>query len=534
MFIKPSLARLLVIISVVLLLVSLVGVFAVRAIPKEVEQKTALVNYEHNGKFDYLVTLTPSYLFGPEPQQPPPPPEPPPLTNPQFPVKIIRSFNFNFGYEVIPDRPVKAITEKVKVTAIAKGDSGKMEEITLMPETSKTGASFNISFPLVISDNNSTANIIVYVYVYPTIQTDSGLLFDSFVQKLNLNLQGPLFEVDRNLQQSELHNSGTLIYEQKGTLSYSVLLTEDNPLGVTTLLPPEVIETPAPTPTPPPPLKTVGPGEVIFPKLVDNITASFSYDLRADQPVRDESEEVQITAVLEAPKLWSKSLVLVRNTQKKGSFTIKFPIDLDQLTKTLEDIKTETGAAATSYTLAIKADVHTVGQTNFGPIDEVYSQTLSSDLGTGTLSWKEELEQSKAGSIEETKVGPNPNKYLGLSVSAVKNLPAILAGIFFLFCTFSVLMYIRLRPAQPSLIEQETRQIGKKYGQRIAEATGQTPPKGEKIISLGSMEDLIKIADELGKPIIHQAPNDTSGDLHAYCILDGATRYQYLLAIIKK
>ncbi len=42
------------------------------------------------------------------------------------------------------------------------------------------------------------------------------------------------------------------------------------------------------------------------------------------------------------------------------------------------------------------------------------------------------------------------------------------------------------------------------------------------------MEDLIKVADELGKPIVHQALG-TSEDLHAYQIFDGATRYQYLL-----
>jgi len=42
------------------------------------------------------------------------------------------------------------------------------------------------------------------------------------------------------------------------------------------------------------------------------------------------------------------------------------------------------------------------------------------------------------------------------------------------------------------------------------------------------MEDLMKVADELLKPVIHQPPS-TPEEAHAYYVLDGTTRYQYLL-----
>jgi hypothetical protein len=63
----------------------------------------------------------------------------------------------------------------------------------------------------------------------------------------------------------------------------------------------------------------------------------------------------------------------------------------------------------------------------------------------------------------------------------------------------------------------------------MAEATSQTPVVGEKIISLGSMEDLVKVADELGKPIIHQRPT-TPEERHVYYVFDGFTSYQFVLA----
>ncbi|MFH1382490.1 MAG: DUF5305 family protein [Chloroflexota bacterium] len=511
---------------------SLIGVFAAGPLPTEFKQETELVNYEHTGEFDYQVTLKPSYLFGPEPEEPPlPPPEPLPLSNPQYPIGLINRFNFNFGYEFVSDRPVGTISEKVKVTAVVKDTDGKTTEITLLPETSATGSYFTISFPLAINAITSTGDITINMYVYPTIQTDYGLLFDSFVQRLNLKLQGPNFEVDRDLEYSEVRNSGTLIYEQKGTITYSVLLNAgvDNPFGPITILPPEVVKTPEPEPVPVPPLRTVGPTEFIFPKLVDNMTATFAYRLEADKEVRDQNEQVIITAALEAAGAWSKTFVLVPPTKQKGNFTIRFPLDIAEFFSLIEVFRTETGVSSDNYTLNIKAEVYTTGQTEFGPISELYSQTLSSNLGKGILDWNEKLVQSKAGAIKTTEVIPNSNKYLGMSVSTAKRVPIIMTIIFFLLCAFSVVMYIKYRPARPSLLEQEAARISKKYGQRMAVATDQIPTAGETTITLNSMEDLVKIADELGKPIVYQAgigPDET----HTYYVFDGASRYQYVLA----
>jgi hypothetical protein len=43
---------------------------------------------------------------------------------------------------------------------------------------------------------------------------------------------------------------------------------------------------------------------------------------------------------------------------------------------------------------------------------------------------------------------------------------------------------------------------------------------------MNSMEDLIKIADELGKPIVHQSAGPT-WEVQSYYVIDGSTRYQY-------
>ena len=525
--------RLFLILSSIFLAAAIFGVYSAFTLPLKIEEDTTLLNYEHEGKFDYLVYLKPSYLFGPEPEEPPPPPPPPPPPLPppdlKYPTEIIDRFNLTFTYSFVPDKPVTRISEEVEVIATVKRPDVKEEEITLVDKTSETG-DFTIDFTLDMTDDISGGDITINAYVYTTVETDTGPIFEAFTQSLGMRSEGPLLEVDGVLKLTEPGYVGELNYEQQGEFDYEVRLKRDSPFGAITLKPPSVPipEPPAPPALPTPPAKTIGPGEVIFSKLVDKMDATFDYTFKCDQPISELTEEVSIIATLENPEVWSKTFVLVPPTMKSENFSISFPLDIDHFTEMLEAIRSETGVPAESYNLAIKADVHTIAQTDFGPIDEVFSQTLSTALGKGTLEWNEELVESKPGSITTSRMIPNPNKYVGLSVSGIRILSAIVMGsMVFLFLYF-LRRYMKFKPVEVPKIEKEISLARKKYGERIVEATSQTPVKDEKIISIGSMEDLIKIADELSKPVIHQAPS-TPEEAHAYYVFDGATRYQYVL-----
>ena len=528
--------RLFLILGSIFIAAAIVGVYKAFTLPLKIEEDTTLVSYEHEARFDYLVYLKPSYLFGPEPQEPPPPPPPPPPpSNLKYPTEIIDHFNLTFAYRFVPDKPVTGISEDVEVIATVKRPDEEEEEITLVEKTSER-EEFTVDFALDMTDEISGGDITINAYVYTTVETDTGPIFEAFTQSLGMRSQGPLLEVDGELELTEPGYVGDLNYEQQGEFDYEVCLKSDSPFGAITLKPPSV-PLPAPPAPPalptPPPAKTIGPGEVIFSKLVDRMDATFDYTLKCDQPLRQLTEEVRIIATLENPGVWSKTFVLVPPTMKSESFSISFPLDINHFTEMLEAIRSETGVPAESYNLSIKADVHTIAQTDFGPIDEAFSKTLSTALGEGTLEWNEELVESKPGSITTSQMIPNPNKYMGLTVSRVRILAVIVAGI--IVSLFAYLMWrrLKLKPMEVPKIDREVRLAKKKYGERIAEATSQTPIEGEKAISIGSMEDLIKIADELGKPVIHQAPSIPE-EAHAYYVFDGATRYQYVLTASTK
>lgn len=220
--------------------------------------------------------------------------------------------------------------------------------------------------------------------------------------------------------------------------------------------------------------------------------------------------------MIENPEKWSKSLILVPKTEKTGDFTVAFPIDWNYLTEVSDAIAKETGAGGMQV-LDIKADVHTIAQTDLGTIDEMYSQTLEGKLEGNTLVFGKELSQSKFGSVGSTTASQNPRGGL---------IMPWLAG---LIVALIVLAYFgwnqaHLKPAL-SAVDAEAARARRKYRQIMADVVELPEVKaGEIVIVLSSLDDLVKIADDLVKPVLHKVEEQR----HIYCVAVGAVRYQYI------
>jgi hypothetical protein len=75
-------------------------------------------------------------------------------------------------------------------------------------------------------------------------------------------------------------------------------------------------------------------------------------------------------------------------------------------------------------------------------------------------------------------------------------------------------------------VEEEALGAKKKHKGVIVDV-GELPPTraGEIIIPIGSVDELVRTADALLKPVLHQA----EADKHTYCVIDGVIRYQYII-----
>jgi hypothetical protein len=430
-------------------------------------------------------------------------------------VDYIDHFKFNFNYKFTSDEAVKSVSLELKASAIGKDASGQPVTISLLDTGNTSGATANVTFDFVPAQ--ISGDITIEVDVYPTVQTSSGTIFESFSQTLTITSAGPIYEIapaDDNTQDGAF---GTLTYHQSGQLGYAVYTKATSPLGAVVLSPPPTSTIPTATQ----PETTVGPEAPVYINLIDQMNGSFSYQFQSDQQVQNLTETVSITAIIAGGNLWSKSVVVLPQTSENGPFTLSFPMDINGMNQLLGNIKTETGASGTSDTLTFRVDVTISAQSAYGIITDTFSPSLSTSMDNGSIQWNESLNQSKSGSITASEIVPNNSRYIGMSVRTVRIFSIALACL--IFVIFVLLAYLSFKPALP---KDEGDLVDKKFGERMARAKTQTTANGITTVSLDSMEDLVKVADELAKPIISEPPVIPTGS-QLYYVVDGTTRYQY-------
>lgn len=520
-----------------LLVASGVGLWYSLSVPSEVE--VPAVSYQHNGQFDYLVYLEPNSLYG---EFVPPEEEPEEIEEAEeTPLVFFRDImeddvTMAFSYKFDCSGATARVTNDVVVTLTAENPGMWQKEVGRWEESHR-GKEFRVAFPLrlesledMVDDieedigiTTSEREFIIRAVVHTIAQTGQGeIIEDDFSHEITAILKEKTLELEGDLEVDHTALFEEQIgYRETGRFDYEVYLERNKLYGETVLrsesLP--VAEPAEPLPSPPPPLQTVGPGLVYFPRIIDSVEASFSYQFGCDKPVREQSEELEITAIIENPDRWSKTLVLVPETEEEGDFSISFSIDIDYLSQLIGAIQEETGAGGGVYNVNIKADVHTIAQTDWGAIDEVYTQILEVKLERNTLTFGEELSQSQSGSIGVITI-PVASERGGWKMPSLGGLAAALVALGLLGWKQSQLK------GAPISVEAEAARARKKHKQVIVDVRELPSAKpNETVIPVSSVDDLVRIADDLVKPVLHQV----SEGRHIYCIVDGAVRYQYVI-----
>jgi hypothetical protein len=499
------------------------GVWKAFSLPTTIEQPITVMNCEHSAKFDYLVYLKPNSLYGDVV-----PTEEAGISMVFF-RDIIDEAQLAFSYKFDSSPSVANVTNEVVVSIIAENPGLWQKAMTQLEET-HAGTEFAVDFPLnldyldgIVDDiendigiTSSTRNFIIRAVVHTTAETALGqTIEDEFSYELTAVLTAKELQLQGNLGGIKAGSKEGIKYEGNGRFDYEVHLKPNN-LYETDVLKSEA--TPATeSPTFP---QTLGPGLLYFPKIIDNIEASFSYQFNSDMPVENLIEEVEVTASIDYPEMWSKTLTLVPETTKSGAFTVDFPIDISKFNEVTDTLRDELGFGAASYDLTITAVVHTTADTDSGRIDEVFTHSLEGELGGSTLSFTGSLAKKQPSTIQESRTVPAPNAHQFRVLSLV-----ILALVVFAFVF--VMWNARHAKALPiSRMEEEELRAKRKHKGVIVDV-GELPPTGagEAVIPIGSVDELVKTADALLKPVLHHV----EADKHTYCVIDGAIRYQYII-----
>jgi hypothetical protein len=453
-----------------------------------------------------------------------------PLPAAKYPAAVVNTLDFTFSYQ-----PAISGMAAVSIDAVLANSDIWQKTVTLVAEKPISGnmpLKFSLSLDSLVEQFNEIDEV-TRLTTSPRLVTLKASVVQGnnrFVQSLPFTIDDDILEIPGDLQSTQKAGSGTFDY---------VLNLKPNTLfSTSTLRPPQLSLAPDEILSPSydintdpglqpavQPATVLGPDQTAFTKLIDKMNVTMNYQFQSDQAVNSLNTDVNIRAVIEAPNVWSRTINLL-DTNKSGNFSLAFPIDMTGYNALVQAINTETGVSPSSVSISIIAALHTTGVTSSGKIDSTFSPTLKGTIAGNVLQWNKELTTSRPGSIKISRTIANPSHYLGLSAGWARNLSLILAFGFIFLLGFLLMLYIRIKPTQNAPSRTNALRIKKKYGERLVKALDQTPPEAEKVVILDSMEDLVKVADELAKPIIYQTPGP-SQEPYVYFVFDGTNRYQY-------
>lgn len=266
---------------------------------------------------------------------------------------------------------------------------------------------------------------------------------------------------------------------------------------------------------------TLGPGKTIYSKLLESFNIYYSYQFEADKPAKLKGT-YNITATLEAKDMWKLDFVLEPQTKfnetgKNFSFNKERPINLDYFKEIVKQVDDELGVSAREPKLIIKANINLEADNAEGTVKDSLAPTMIIPLTSGAFQVDGELSVNKNGSLSKTLPVPNPIKE--------KWVYALTLAVFLGMLLVLFLLLTQNKPVNADKRKNEI-EFWKKYGDRMVKVTDELFPA--EIISLNSMEDLVKVADELGKPIIYRDAINSKDTSSCY-VFDGPTAYKYIM-----
>ena len=259
---------------------------------------------------------------------------------------------------------------------------------------------------------------------------------------------------------------------------------------------------------------------ISFRNIVDHIDASFTYDFYSSKTASITGEYI-LTALIETD-MWSKKYTLASG-QFNNSFNEEFPIDHLHYENVTRVINEETGVTASNPQLIIECNIYNLivesKEYTFDPGRFTPSITVS--LNEKTIDFSDNLKNEISGvKTNEEKIYVSQSDKEGDQWTANAYFFIIIIIIFSFFTKGDV---VKLNE-----IEKQVKKINKKYNEWIVEVDA--PPKrplGTEIITTKSIEDLMKISEELGKPMIYYGSNHEG--THTYYVLDETVHYRYVL-----
>lgn len=275
---------------------------------------------------------------------------------------------------------------------------------------------------------------------------------------------------------------------------------------------------------------TLGHGEgVLFLKLVKDIDVNYTFTFTVSKPaVTVVTYDFELKLV--SPTGWEKSLLMVPKNEVESDsrvlFTANFTLNLKNIFSIIDQIESETGTSSSAYNLFLTANVHVLSSTDMGLIDLPFNHTLNVvfkyEVGGGHIAEITNLNYRKSGSITKKEILVHEDTKYRLYASFA------LLGIGVIGLASSTYFYFNNKKRMSRKSIKSVIKPLKNYLIEVKEL----PFKSRDVLSVEvrSIDDLAKIAEGLGKPVLLKKVNSKSAILR---LIDGNVLYEHVIELEK-
>ena len=226
---------------------------------------------------------------------------------------------------------------------------------------------------------------------------------------------------------------------------------------------------------------------------------------------------------------WNKTLLQgsvksQKDATTQASISENFSVDVAEISNLIQTIQSETGVTNSNYAVefvpSVTGAISSNGVTGNFLADPTFNFTFSSAFGSrGGVITPSNPTIKSSGRILGSSGAPadsllNVMYYISFITLGGSAAALVVTGFFYSKSS--------KRPVtRQSLLERKLAQY-----QEIISATD-TPPNRRRAISIISLEDLVKIADTMGKPVLRFVDKEKSTSSNQFYVMDGETCYLF-------
>lgn len=270
--------------------------------------------------------------------------------------------------------------------------------------------------------------------------------------------------------------------------------------------------------------KNLGEGGIYITELVDSINPKMKYEFSGNQQANIQGK-YSITALFEGfikndkdKALWKRKTIL----QPEKSFSVNDKkillasscnLSLKNYNEMVKNINDLYKFNCTSR-LTIIWSITVNANTKSGIVNETLDAAMEIPVNEKYFEIGGNLNNDKKGQITLTRKVLSP--YYNEKITT-----AIIAGV---ICFLMMIFIIFFTAALPEIdeLEKKTRQIFNNYADRLVGINSDMSSVQKEVINVSAIEDLVRIADELGKPILYKTDDK---EINNYLVLDNSTIY---------